>query len=281
MSDLVLPIKDGQVVGENNNTVQKKPTRGNSDLGKEQFLQLLVTQMKYQDPLSPTDNTQFVEQLATFSQLEQMQNLNATTINTQAFALVDKEVIMKTKSADGKETLIQGTVDYVTTKGTKTYLSIEDKLYSIDDLYTVIGDNYLISQKVPSVPEQTFEYDHKKPEDIIVNVSLGKDEFEASAVVVLLDGEVINSKYLSYEDGKVTINKEAFAATNAGLHTLAFVFNDPLTTTVTDKVAIKITGDKQMEELPKDEEDGEEGEGGEVGDGGDGGEEPPETSKIV
>lgn len=259
MSDLVLPVKDGQVVGETTNTNATKNTRGNSELGKEQFLQLLVTQMKYQDPLSPTDNTQFVEQLATFSQLEQMQNLNATTINTQAFSLVDKEVIIKTKNSDGKENLIQGTVDYVTTKGNKTYLSIEDKLYSIDDLYTVIGDNYVVSQKLPSVPEQTFEYNHQAPEDITVNVSLGKDEYEASAVVVLLDGEMVNTKYLSYEDGKVTINKEAFAATNAGQHSLAFVFNDPLTTAVTDKVTIKITGDKQMEELPKDETDEDDG----------------------
>lgn len=256
MSDLTLPIKDGQVVGETTkNTNTSKKTTGTSELGKEQFLQLLVTQMKYQDPLNPTNDTQFVEQLATFSQLEQMQNLNATTINTQAFSLVDKEVIIKTKSSDGKENLIQGTVDYVTTKGTKTYLSIEDKLYSIDDLYTVIGDNYIVNQKLPTVEAQSFEYDHQKPEDITVKVSLGKDEYEASAVVVLLDGQVVANKYLSYKDGKVTINKEAFAATDAGPHSLAFAFNDPLTTTITDKVVVKITGDKQMEELPKDEED--------------------------
>lgn len=256
MSDLTLPIKDGQVVGETTQTTNtSKKTTGTSELGKEQFLQLLVTQMKYQDPLNPTDNTQFVEQLATFSQLEQMQNLNVTTMNTQAFSLVDKEVIIKTTSSDGKENLIQGTVDYVTTKGTKTYLSIEDKLYSIDDLYTVIGDDYIVSQKLPTVEVQSFEYDHQKPEDITVKISLGKDEYEASAVVVLLDGQVVANKYLSYEDGKVTINKEAFAATNAGQHALAFVFNDPLTTTVTDKVTVKITGNKQMEELPTDEED--------------------------
>lgn len=254
MSGLILPIKEGQVIGETTKTTNtSKKTTGTSELGKEQFLQLLVTQMKYQDPLNPTDNTQFVEQLATFSQLEQMQNLNATTINTQAFSLVDKEVIIKTKNSDGRENLIQGMVDYVTTKGSKTYLSIKDKLYSMDDLYTVIGTNYVVSQKLPTVEAQSFEYDHQKPEDIIVKVSLGKDEYEASAVVVLLDGQVVANKYLSYKDGKVTINKEAFAATDAGNHSLAFVFNDPLTTTVTNKVTVKITGDKQMEELPKDE----------------------------
>ena len=41
-----------------------------SDLDKEAFLNLLVTQMQYQDPLEPTDNTQYIAQMATFTQVE-------------------------------------------------------------------------------------------------------------------------------------------------------------------------------------------------------------------
>src|SRR5665811_1092107 len=45
-------------------------------LGKQDFLTLLVTQMKYQDPLQPSDNTEYVAQLAQFSQLEGTQNID-------------------------------------------------------------------------------------------------------------------------------------------------------------------------------------------------------------
>lgn len=53
----------------------------NETVGKDEFLNLLVTQLKYQDPLNPMDSTQFTAQLAQFSTLEQMTNVN-TNLNT-------------------------------------------------------------------------------------------------------------------------------------------------------------------------------------------------------
>jgi|SRR5471030_2395464 len=86
----------------------QNPT-GTSTLGKDAFLQLLVTQMKNQDPLSPQDNTAFVAQLAQFSSVEQLQNLNtsvgAITSNyqssqaLQASSLVGRNVIVNAGSA--------------------------------------------------------------------------------------------------------------------------------------------------------------------------------------
>ncbi len=48
------------------------------ELGKDEFLQLLVTQLKHQDPLDPMKNEEFAVQLAQFSQLEQLMNINKT-----------------------------------------------------------------------------------------------------------------------------------------------------------------------------------------------------------
>lgn len=80
----------------------------NDALGKDAFLQLLVTQMKNQNPLEPQDNGEFVAQLAQFSSLESMQNLTSSvdTIATQyqssqalqASSLVGRSVIINASS---------------------------------------------------------------------------------------------------------------------------------------------------------------------------------------
>lgn len=60
-----------------NDTAYGSPSASpTSDLGKDAFLTLLVSQLKNQDPLSPMEGQQFAAELAQFSSLEQMQNLN-------------------------------------------------------------------------------------------------------------------------------------------------------------------------------------------------------------
>lgn len=49
---------------------------GAKDLGKQDFMNLLITQLTNQDPLAPQDSVEFVSQLAQFSGLEQLNNLN-------------------------------------------------------------------------------------------------------------------------------------------------------------------------------------------------------------
>lgn len=69
------------------NSIQNKiqSIEGGKTLGKEDFLNLLIKQLSYQDPLSPMDSTQFTSQLSQFSSLEQLSNINTTLNDVLSF----------------------------------------------------------------------------------------------------------------------------------------------------------------------------------------------------
>jgi flagellar basal-body rod modification protein FlgD len=117
-------------------------TTSGSDMGYEQFLQLLCAEMQYQDPLEPTTNTEYVAQLATFSQLEATLALQDTQDNSFASTLVGKEVVIADKDNSGNTTLVTGTVDYVQYESGGTYLSVNNSLYPLSELYSVADSDY-------------------------------------------------------------------------------------------------------------------------------------------
>lgn len=150
MSDLAAQVVDGKLQLQESSS-NSKTKKSNSSLDKDAFLQLLVAQMKYQDPLEPTSNTEYVSQLATFSQLEEMQNMTASMDVQRASSLIGKYVSVNvTDSATGKTSTISGRVDYVETQNGKAYLYINDTPYSIDDLNTVWDEDYLSAYNLAS-----------------------------------------------------------------------------------------------------------------------------------
>ena len=67
---LVAPVTNGKVESVSTEETKKEQAKAKgSDLGYDQFLQILCAEMQYQDPLEPTSNTEYIAQLATFSQL--------------------------------------------------------------------------------------------------------------------------------------------------------------------------------------------------------------------
>lgn len=118
-----------------------------SSVNKDDFLQLLVAQMQFQDPLEPTENTEWVSQYAQFSQVEELQNMSASMELSRASSLVGQTVIMDVTDSKGNSTQVQGKVDYVSYEGGRAYLSINGELYAMDDLSLVVDERYLNAMK--------------------------------------------------------------------------------------------------------------------------------------
>lgn len=141
---LVAPVENGKIVETTSqSSLKNQSTSSSSSMDKDTFLQLLVAQMKYQDPLEPTSNTEYVAQYAQFSQVEQMQNMASSTDLARASSLVGEEVYIKTTTSTGETKYVQGKVDYVVFENNKAYLSINEELYSLSDLDTVVDGEYL------------------------------------------------------------------------------------------------------------------------------------------
>ncbi len=111
-----------------------------TQLGKDDFLQLLTKQLQYQDPINPMDNTQFISQMAQFSSLEQLQNMNqslgskdtsadqlhAAFLKSQAASLVGKKVEVATTEAE-YDGLHSTSLSYRLTPGAdKSHLQVFD-----------------------------------------------------------------------------------------------------------------------------------------------------------
>lgn len=140
---LMAPIENGSIVESASQNSLSNSRTSNNSMDKDAFLQLLVAQMKYQDPLEPTSNTEYISQYAQFSQVEQMQNMAGTMELQRASSLVGQEVYIKTTTSGGETKYVQGKVDYVVYENGKAYLSINEQLYSIEDLDTVADRDYL------------------------------------------------------------------------------------------------------------------------------------------
>lgn len=108
-------------------------TKKDSSMGKDDFLKMLVTQLKYQDPLKPMEDKEFIAQMAQFSSLEQMQNMNATIVATQATSMIGKKV----QWMDREQVIQSGVVKAVNVTDGTPRLIVGDKVVSLDQVLQV------------------------------------------------------------------------------------------------------------------------------------------------
>ena len=141
---LVAPIEDGKLVSSTTGTTGTATQASNSaeSRDKEASLQLLVAQMKYQDPLQPTSNTEYISQYAQFSQVESLQNMSSGMDLQRASGMVGQTVYVKATAASGETSYVYGKVDYVTYEGGKAYVYINENRYALSDVETILDPEY-------------------------------------------------------------------------------------------------------------------------------------------
>ncbi|MBP2635815.1 MAG: hypothetical protein H6Q72_1722 [Firmicutes bacterium] len=105
-----------------------------SELGKDEFLKLLITQLQYQDPMDPMEDKDFIAQMAQFTSLEQMQNMNSSMQMTQASSLIGMKVTW-TDSASAKE--VSGVVESVRLVNNEPKLVIGNNSINLSEVTAV------------------------------------------------------------------------------------------------------------------------------------------------
>ena len=120
------------------NEANKVGKRNTGVLGKDDFLQLLITQLQHQDPMNPASDTEFIAQVAQFSSLEQMQNMNSATQQQQGYALIGKYISGSiSDEATGATSEVSGQVTGVRMSSGKVLLMIGDKEVKLESVQDV------------------------------------------------------------------------------------------------------------------------------------------------
>lgn len=125
-------------------------TDGNQELGQDAFLQLLVAQLKYQDPMSPSDSSEFLSQTAQFTQVEKLEEIAdamATLSQNDQLSTIGNLVGQVVQYEDALGQLVESTV----TSGRIH----EDGVTLIGDDGSEIGLAEVVGVRAPTPPEGT------------------------------------------------------------------------------------------------------------------------------
>lgn len=167
--NIFAPVVDGKIEQTASSKEENVSKATNSSaLDKDAFLQLLVAQMKYQDPLEPTSNTEYISQYATFSELEQMQNMSSTMELSRAASLVGKTVTVSMKDDDGETISDTGIVDFISYENSKALVWVNGTSYPLDGVTEVTDPQYVEAyakastlvaaiRKLPTMADLTVE----------------------------------------------------------------------------------------------------------------------------
>ncbi|MBQ5536973.1 MULTISPECIES: flagellar hook assembly protein FlgD [Treponema] len=111
------------------------------ELGKDDFLKILVAQVTNQDPTSPLENTEFIAQMAQFSTLEQMTNMsqNFEKLSSLMNTVEAQSTLGKSVELDLGDTTTTGVVE-AATRGTRPQVKVNGAYYDMEKIISVYGE---------------------------------------------------------------------------------------------------------------------------------------------
>lgn len=134
----VLSASDQAKVNMQVNTLNKSLNGGkvkSRNLGKDDFLKILITQLSYQDPTKPLEDKEFISQMAQFSSLEQMTNMSNNFSNLSGMLVQSNALNLLGKNVEitSGETIIKGVVEEITGRD-HPQIKVNGKYYDFNDV---------------------------------------------------------------------------------------------------------------------------------------------------
>ncbi|MCR5053937.1 MAG: hypothetical protein K6A69_03760 [Lachnospiraceae bacterium] len=197
---LIQEINDGKPVNQStaSQKTQNSSSINNKDGGKakslvdeDMFLSLLVAEMQYQDPLEPTSNTEYVSELASFTQVSSLQEMNKTVSNLGAQSMVGQYVTVT--DDDGNE--FSGMVDYTQEKDGELYVCVDDNLYKASSVTNVMNGKYYEANVTASTFKSMMD---KQPK--VENLRIGDKASLEAAAAVYENMDDYTKQFVSEED---------------------------------------------------------------------------------
>ncbi|GAB4337315.1 MAG: flagellar hook capping FlgD N-terminal domain-containing protein [Calditrichia bacterium] len=176
---------------------------GNNVLGKEDFLKMLIAQLNNQDPLNPMEGTEFSAQLAQFSSVEQLENINASLRQS-----IDANYLLTTSINNTLSANIIG--KDVKALGNQVYFNGSDEASFVIDLGAAAKDVVVeIRDENNNLIKKLNLDDLKEGENVVTwdgtnteGETVGKGKYRLSVTATGTDGETISSQ--TYIRGQVT-----------------------------------------------------------------------------
>ncbi len=148
-------------------------------LDKNAYLKLLLTQLQYQDPTNPLQDKDFIAQLAQFTSLEQMTNMNESLekyLNYQnkilavnmAFSVVGKYVAIQTTDDKGNPQYITGKVDSLQIKDGKYQVKVNGQNYDIWSV-SMVSNEPIDLESLPSEGNTNTSSEETNTTEIPIN----------------------------------------------------------------------------------------------------------------